>query len=124
MSKLRFDVVQDAFKKKAAAVTPPSSKVSDYFGELVFNTEKMRKYLDSKTFAALRGCIDQGFPLDSDTAGKVAEGMKTWAVERGVTHITHWFQPLTEGTAEKHDSLMDYDGKGGMIETFDGTAAL
>lgn len=122
MSKLRFDVVQDAFKKKAAKVETPSTKISDYFGELVFNRDKMRKYLDGATFKALVNCIDNGAPLDRKTADGVAAGMKTWALEHGVTHVTHWFQPLTDGTAEKHDSFMEYDGKGGMIETFDGKA--
>jgi len=122
MSKLRFDVVQDAFKKKAAKVETPSTKISDYFGELVFNRDKMRKYLDGATFKALVNCIDNGAPLDRKTADSVAAGMKTWALEHGVTHVTHWFQPLTDGTAEKHDSFMEYDGKGGMIETFDGKA--
>ena len=124
MSKLRFDVVQDAFKKKAAAVETPAGKISDYFGELVFNRDKMHKYLDAKTFNALVNCIDNGAHLDAATADGVAAGMKTWALEHGVTHITHWFQPLTDGTAEKHDSFMEYDGKGGMIETFDGKALV
>lgn len=120
MSKLRFDVVQDAFKKKAVAVETPDARPSEYFGELVFNREKMHKYLDIKTYNALIDCIDNGKPLDRETADHVAAGMKTWALAHGVTHITHWFQPLTEGTAEKHDSFMEYDNKGGMIETFDG----
>ncbi len=124
MSKLRFDVVQDAFKKKAAAVETPAGKISEYFGELVFNRDKMHKYLDAKTFNALVNCIDNGAHLDRETADGVAAGMKTWALEHGVTHITHWFQPLTDGTAEKHDSFMEYDGKGGMIETFDGKALV
>ena len=124
MSKLRFDVVQDAFKKKAVTVELPSAKISDFFGELVFSREKMRRYLDADTFRKITDCIDNGAPLDRPTADKVAEGMKTWAMEHGATHITHWFQPLTEGTAEKHDSLMDYDGKGGMIESFDGRSLV
>ena len=122
MSELRFDVIQDAFKKKAAVVETPDKKTSEYFGELVFNRDKMRKYLDDKTFKAIVNCIDNGEPLDRKTADSVAAGMKTWAMEHGVTHVTHWFQPLTDGTAEKHDSFMEYDGKGGMIETFDGKA--
>ena len=122
MSELRFDVIQDAFKKKAAVVETPAVKTSEYFGELVFNRDKMRKYLDDKTFKAIVNCIDNGEPLDRKTADGVAAGMKTWAMEHGVTHVTHWFQPLTDGTAEKHDSFMEYDGKGGMIETFDGKA--
>lgn len=122
MSKLRFDVVREAFKKKAVEVETPSRKPSEYFGELVFNRDKMNKYLDYNTLKALINCIDNGEHLDRKTADGVAEGMKTWALEHGVTHITHWFQPLTEGTAEKHDSFMNYDGKGGMIEDFDGSS--
>ncbi|MBP5259154.1 MAG: glutamine synthetase III [Paludibacteraceae bacterium] len=124
MSKLRFDVVQDAFKKKAAEVDTPSGTPSAYFGELVFNRAKMEKYLDAKTFKALTNCIDNGGTLDRKTADGVAAGMKTWALEHGVTHVSHWFQPLTEGTAEKHDSFMEYDGKGGMIEEFEGKALV
>ena len=120
MSKLRFDVVQDAFKKKALRVNAPKERPSKYFGELVFNREKMRHYLDVSTYNDLVDCIDNGQPLDRAIADKVAEGMKTWAMECGVTHVTHWFQPLTEGTAEKHDAFMEYDKKGGMIEQFDG----
>ena len=80
----------------------------------------MCKYLDADSLQALLACIEGGKPLDRKTADGVARGMKEWAIEHGVTHVTHWFQPLTEGTAEKHDSLIDYDGKGGVIETFDG----
>lgn len=124
MSKQRLDMVQDSFGKKAVPVDVPKGKLSDCFGELVFNREKMRRYLDAKTFDCICNCIDNGVALDSTTAQKVADGMKTWAMEHGVTHVTHWFQPLTEGTAEKHDSFLDYDGKGGMIETFDGNALV
>ena len=120
MSKLRFDVVQDAFKKSALDVEAPESRPSEYFGELVFNRDKMRKYLKPSTYDALIACIEGDKALDREIADQVAEGMKTWAMEHGVTHITHWFQPLTEGTAEKHDSFMEYDGKGGMIEEFNG----
>jgi len=122
MANLRFELVQKSFTKKAVAVELPKKKTSEYFGELVFNREKMAKYLDSKTFAALTDCMERGGSLDRATADKVAEGMKTWALEHGVTHITHWFQPLTDVTAEKHDSLISYDGKGGVIEHFDGSS--
>ena len=124
MSKLRFDVVQEAFKKKAQPVDVPSQRPSDYFGQLVFNREKMRKYLDDRTYKALTDCIDNGYSLDRKTADKVAVGMKTWAMEHGVTHISHWFQPLTEGTAEKHDSFLEYDRQGRMIEAFDGSSLV
>ena len=118
----RFNLVRESFMKKARPVDLPDGLPSEYFGELVFDRKKMQKYLDSKTFYALLECIEGGKPLDRETADGVAVGMKTWALEHHVTHVTHWFQPLTEGTAEKHDSLIDYDGKGGVIETFDGKA--
>ena len=120
MSIDRFDLVKESFEKKAVEVEVPSGKTSDYYGELVFDRSKMHKYLDADTLKALLECIDKGVALDRKTADGVARGMKEWAMEHKVTHITHWFQPLTEGTAEKHDSLIDYDGKGGVIETFDG----
>lgn len=116
----RSDLVKESFEKKALAVEAPSCRASEYFGELVFDRKKMCKYLDAATLKALLACIDNGEHLDRQTADGVAAGMKTWALEHGVTHVTHWFQPLTEGTAEKHDSLIDYDGKGGVIESFDG----
>ena len=116
----RFDLVKESFEKKEIPAEIPAGKTSDYFGELVFDRKKMCKYLDADTLHALLDCIEGGKSLDRKTADGVARGMKEWAMEHGVTHVTHWFQPLTEGTAEKHDSLIDYDGKGGVIETFDG----
>ena len=117
----RFDLVREAFARKAVTPEVPSCKTSDYFGELVFDRKKMAKYLQPEVFKALLACMEGGKGLDRKTADGVARGMKQWAMEHGVTHVTHWFQPLTEGTAEKHDSLIDYDGKGGVIETFDGS---
>ena len=124
MGHLRFDVVQGAFKKKAVAVETPAGKPSDYFGSLVFGRSNMRKYLDSHTYERLIRCVDDGVPLDAGTADKVAEGMKVWALEHGATHVTHWFQPLTEGTAEKHDAFLTPDGSGGVIEQFDGKSLV
>ena len=124
MGNLRSKIILDAFKKKAIEIPAPESEVSRWFGELVFTRDKMRRYLDPSTFEALAKCIDEGSSLDLETADKVAAGMKKWALEQGVTHITHWFQPLTDGTAEKHDSLIDYDGKGGVIETFTGKSLV
>ena len=118
----RFNLVRESFVKKAKPVDTPAGRPSEYFGELTFDRNKMQKYLDAKTLHALLECIEGGKPLDRKTADGVARGMKEWALEHHVTHVTHWFQPLTEGTAEKHDSLIDYDGKGGVIETFDGTS--
>ena len=116
----RFDLVKESFERKVVPAEVPAGKTSDYFGELVFDRKKMCKYLDADSLQALLSCIEGGKALDRKTADGVARGMKEWAMEHGVTHVTHWFQPLTEGTAEKHDSLIDYDGKGGVIETFDG----
>ena len=120
MSELRFRVVESAFKKKAAEVPVPQERPSEYFGKYVFNREKMFKYLPSKIYAKLIDAIDNGVQLDSTIANEVAAGMKKWAIEMGVTHYTHWFQPLTEGTAEKHDAFVEHDGKGGMVEEFSG----
>ena len=120
MSIDRSELVKESFEKKALEFKAPEARPSEYFGELVFDRAKMHKYLDPATLDALLKCIDKGEALDRKTADGVAEGIKTWALEHGVTHVTHWFQPLTEGTAEKHDSLIDYDGHGGVIETFDG----
>ncbi|MDD6363726.1 MAG: glutamine synthetase III [Bacteroidales bacterium] len=120
MGATRSELVNKAFTKKAVEVESPSGVLADYYGELVFDRAKMHKYLDAETLRRLLDCIDNGEPLDRKTADGVAAGMKQWAMEHGVTHVTHWFQPLTEGTAEKHDSLIDYDGKGGVIESFDG----
>ena len=124
MDKNRAELVREAFKKKAVPVNAPEREISRYYGELVFNRDKMRRYLDPATCEALFKCIDDGVALDQGTADKVAAGMKKWALEHGVTHVTHWFQPLTEGTAEKHDSLIEYDGKGGVIESFTGKSLV
>ena len=86
----------------------------------MFNRSKMFKYLSEKAYERITDCIDNGTPLDRETADAVAEGMKKWAIERGATHYTHWFHPLTEGTAEKHDAFVEHDGKGGMVEEFSG----
>ena len=119
-NQLRFQVVEEAFKKKAVEVKAPSERPSEYFGKYVFNREKMYKYLPSDVYNNLIDVIDNGARLDRSIADAVAKGMKQWAQEMGVTHYTHWFQPLTEGTAEKHDAFVEHDGKGGMIETFSG----
>ena len=116
----RIDLVKESFERKEVPADVPAGKTSEFFGELVFDRKKMCKYLDAESLHALLDCIEGGHALDRMTADGVARGMKEWAMEHGVTHVTHWFQPLTEGTAEKHDSLIDYDGKGGVIESFDG----
>ena len=120
MTSLRFSVVEKAFQAKPQPVAVPDCRPSEYFGKYVFNREKMFKYLPSTVYARLVDAMDNGAPMDRDIADEVAAGMKRWASELGVTHYTHWFQPLTEGTAEKHDAFVEHDGKGGMMEEFSG----
>ena len=119
-SNLRFQVVEEAFKKSALKVEQPKERPSEYFGKYVFNRLKMFKYLSKDVYDKLIDVIDHGARLDRSIADPVAEGMKRWAQDMGATHYTHWFQPLTEGTAEKHDAFIEHDGKGGMVENFSG----
>ena len=120
METLRFQVVGEAFKKKPLDVKAPIERPAKYFGSKVFNREKMYKYLPKDVYEKMIDVMENGARLDRDVADAVAAGMKQWATENGVTHYTHWFQPLTEGTAEKHDSFIEHDGKGGMVEEFTG----
>lgn len=120
MKTLRFQVVEEAFKKKPLDVKTPEESPTQYFGRKVFNREKMFKYLPTDIYEKMVDVMDNGAPLDRYVADAVAEGMRLWAIENGVTHYTHWFQPLTEGTAEKHDSFIEHDGKGGILEEFSG----
>ena len=120
MANLRFDAVEAASQKKPAEVFSPIERPSEYFGKKVFNRQKMYKYLPAEIYAKLIDVIDNGAHLDRSIADEVAKGIKLWADENAVTHYTHWFQPLTEGTAEKHDAFIEHDGKGGMIEDFSG----
>ncbi len=120
MTNLRFHAVEAAAKKKALEVDAPSERPSEYFGKNVFTRSKMYKYLPADVYEKLIDVIDNGVKLDLSIADAVAKGIKQWADENGVTHYTHWFQPLTEGTAEKHDAFIEHDGKGGMIEEFSG----
>jgi len=110
MSSLRFKAVEEAFKKKALEVTAPSKFTSDYYGKYVFGRATMAKYLSKDTMKSLKNVIDKGATLNLDIANDVAAGMRMWAMELGATHYTHWFQPLTDSTAEKHDSFIDYAG--------------
>lgn len=124
MANLRFQVVAEAFKKKPIEIPAPTERPSEFFGKYVFNKQKMFKYLPKKVYDKMLDVIDNGAPLDRATADKVAEGMKKWAMELGVTHCTHWFQPLTDTTAEKHDAFVEHDWKGGMIEEFEGKSLV
>ncbi|MDD3077977.1 MAG: glutamine synthetase III [Paludibacter sp.] len=121
-STLRFNAVEEAFKKKALCVSAPEKYTSDYYGKYVFNSKAMSKYLSKDTLKALKNVITGGAVLDLTLANQIAAGMKLWATDLGATHYTHWFQPLTDGTAEKHDSFIDYAGAPGedIIEDFSG----
>ncbi len=119
-STLRFQVVGEAFSKQPIDVPNRVERPSEYFGKYVFNRQTMFKYLPARVYKKMCDVIDNGTTLDLATANEVAEGMKKWAMELGVTHCTHWFQPLTEGTAEKHDGFVEHDWKGGMVEEFTG----
>ena len=119
-STLRFQIVGEAFKKRAVEVPNPEERPSEFFAKYVFTRQKMQKYLPPEAYGKMCDVIDGEASLDMATANAVAAGMKKWAMELGATHCTHWFQPLTEGTAEKHDGFVEHDGKGGMIEEFTG----
>lgn len=120
MSQLRFKVVDEAFNRKAEPVEMPEARPEVYYGKYVFNRQKMFEYLPADTYKALINAIDNKEPLPMEVADSVAEGMKRWAIDNGARHYTHWFQPLTETTAEKHDAFVEHDGKGGVVEKFTG----
>ena len=124
MSLLRFNMLERALEQKAVEVTPPSSNPSDYFGEKVFGRKQMRKYLNKQTFEALVATIENNTPLTQEVADAVAAGMRQWALSHGADHYCHWFQPLTGGTAEKHDSFAEPDGQGGLLEEFSGKVLI
>ncbi|MDL2221715.1 glutamine synthetase III [Parabacteroides sp. OttesenSCG-928-N08] len=120
MADLRFSAVKEASRRRAVETPAPEGKTSDYFGKYVFDRNNMRKYLSKETLKLVLDAIDKGEPLDRQVANHVAAGMRMWAMEMGATHYTHWFHPLTDGTAEKHDAFVDFDGNGGVIEEFSG----
>lgn len=120
MSQLRFKVVDEAFNRKADPVSIPAERPQEYYGKYVFNRQRMFEYLPADTFKALINAIDNKEALSREVAESVAQGMKQWATDMGARHYTHWFQPLTETTAEKHDGFIEHDGKGGVIEEFNG----
>jgi len=120
MSDLRFKSVEEASARKPVKVNIPTKRVEKYYGEMVFNRQKMFEYLPKDTYTALVDAIDNKKPLSRKLADSVADGMKRWAIDCGARHYTHWFHPLTDGTAEKHDAFIDHDGKGGVVEEFSG----
>ena len=120
MSKLRFRVVEEAYNRKAVQVDVPTERPEQYYGKYVFNRQKMAQYLPQSVYEALVNAIDNKESLSRDIADSVADGMKRWAIDNGARHYSHWFHPLTDGTAEKHDAFIDLDGKGGVVEEFSG----
>lgn len=120
MNTLRFKVLDEAFRRKAVQLPESKERLTDYYAKYVFDRNKMQRYLSKNTYGILINSIDKGEPLNRSIADGVATGMKQWAMEMGATHYTHWFQPLTGGTAEKHDSFLDYNNTGGVIEDFSG----
>jgi glutamine synthetase len=121
MSILRFQALQEALRRQPVPVVYPSNKVSDYFGINVFDLAKMQKYLTNEAFKSVELAIQKGTRIDRKMADEVAAGMKAWATERGVTHYTHWFHPLTDSTAEKHDAFIEMSGSSAVIESFSGS---
>ena len=120
MSSLRFKVVEEAFDRKAVPVQIPAERPEAYYAKAVFNRSKMYEYLPKATYDALITAIEDKQPISRSLADSVAEGMKRWAIDNGARHYTHWFHPLTDGTAEKHDAFIEHDGKGGVVEEFSG----
>ena len=117
---LRFKMVEEAFDRKAVAVDTPDARPDEYFGELVFNRRKMLEYLPLDVYNALISAIENKQPIGRELADSVADGMRRWATDNGARHYSHWFHPLTDGTAEKHDAFVEHDGKGGVVEEFSG----
>lgn len=120
MSILRFDAVKQGTNRPAVKAIERTEPVGHFFAEAVFDRKSMRQYLSNDIFKQLCRYIDSGMPIDFELADAVAAGMRIWAMDHGVTHYTHWFQPLTDGTAEKHDSFVSPDNEGGVIEEFSG----
>lgn len=120
MAELRFKALQEVMNRKPLEVNYPSNRISDYFGDKVFDKRKMEKYLSREGYRAVCKAIDEATPIDRKMADEVAIGMKAWAIENGATHYTHWFHPLTDGTAEKHDAFVEFGDYGGLVENFSG----
>ncbi|NJO69392.1 MAG: glutamine synthetase III, partial [Bacteroidetes bacterium] len=120
MATLRFKALEQVFSRIPREITPSKQKASEFFGQLVFDRTKMQKYLSKEAYQAVIGAIDKGTRIERKVADQVAAGMKAWAMEMGATHYTHWFQPLTGGTAEKHDAFIEPSENGGVVENFSG----
>ena len=120
MSKIRFFALQELANRHPINVNYPSDKLSDYYSEYVFDRKKMQEYLPTEAYRAVINAIENSIPLNREMADMIANGMKSWAKTHNVTHYTHWFQPLTDGTAEKHDGFIEFSEDGNVIERFSG----
>jgi glutamine synthetase len=120
MAVFRFKALEEVLNREPGPIVREEVLTSDFYGSLVFDKPKMKKYLSREAFKAVNDAIDSGTPIDRKMAEQVAQGMKSWALENGATHYTHWFHPLTDGTAEKHDAFIEHSSLGGVIESFRG----
>ncbi|MCU0458543.1 MAG: glutamine synthetase III [Bacteroidales bacterium] len=120
MAELRFSALKELFSREPVEANVPSEPVSTYFSENVFDKRKMERYLSREAYKAVMTAIDEGTQINRQIADQVATGMQAWAMERGATHFTHWFHPLTDATAEKHDSFVGRGEMGSIIEIFSG----
>lgn len=120
MAELRFSALKELFSREPLEVNIPKDPVSTYFSENVFDKLKMERYLSKEAYRAVVTAIDEGTPITRQIADQIATGMQAWAMEKGVTHFTHWFHPLTDATAEKHDSFIGRGERGNIIEIFSG----
>jgi glutamine synthetase len=122
MARLRFKAVEEAQNRTATKVDIPIGKVTDFYGSNIFNDEVMRAMLSPEAYMKVTVAIKSGDKIDREIADEVAAAMKSWAVSKGATHYTHWFQPLTGGSAEKHDAFFDLNSEGKAVEKFKGSA--
>lgn len=120
MSKMRFIALNELSTRKPVEVKLPSNKLSDYYASRVFDRKTMQEYLPKEAYKAVVDAIENSIPITREKADLIANGMRNWAKSFGATHYTHWFQPLTEGTAEKHDGFIDFSDDGDVIERFSG----
>ncbi|WP_320111787.1 glutamine synthetase III [Draconibacterium orientale] len=120
MAQFRFKALDEVLNRKPVEIEREENLVSDYYGMMVFDQAKMKKYLSREAYKAVTDAVERGTTVDRKMADQVAQGMKAWAIENGATHYTHWFHPLTDGTAEKHDAFIVHGADGGVIESFSG----
>mgnify|MGYP000894059714 FL=1 len=121
MAQFRFKALEEVLTRKPIDVKREENLVSDFYGMNVFDRPKMKKYLSKEAYKAVIDAIDNGTTIDRKMADQVAQGMKSWALENGATHLTHWFHPLTDGTAEKHDAFIVHGEAGSVVESLTGS---